>query len=204
MITHKETTVWIQDRLNLIASGEDHTLVRHELLDRASRRIRHLVVSAMRARPALGRWEQDDDVLQEVLIRLDRAVRDAKPANPGQFFVIVAQHVRWATLDLLRHHLGARGHALVHKTGVFTSELAEAKGERSASAIEIDLYSLHRAVDRLPEEERDAWHLVVYLDLTHDQAAEQLGVSSKTVQRRVRSAKMRLASELDQFAPGAG
>jgi len=199
------TTAWIQSRLDRIAAGQDHTIVRDELLSRASRRIHELVRSAMRSRPDLGRWEQDEDVLQEVLLRLDRAVRDAKPASPGQFFVIVAQHVRWATLDLIRHHFGPEGHGRNHQTGVMDG----ASGAYQPHAPEpgrpgverIDFVRLHDAVDRLPDDERDAWHLFVYLGLTQDQAADHLGVSSKTIQRRVRSAKIRLATELDHLGP---
>ncbi len=196
------TTAWIQDRLDRIAAGQDHTVVRDELLRRASQRIHDLVRAAMRSRPDLGRWEQDEDVLQNVLLRVDRAVRDARPANPGQFFIIVAQHVRWATIDLIRHHFGPGGQSSRHRTAEIDADgvSADPTSPRNGPAIErIDFIRLHAAVDGLPAEERDAWHLFVYLGLTQDQTAEHLGISPKTVQRRVRSARLQLATRLDDF-----
>lgn len=197
------TTLWIQNHLDLIAAGQDARAVRDELLRRASRRIMHLVQAAIRAHPGLGRWEQDEDVLQEVLLRLDRAIRDAKPANTGQFFVIVAQHVRWATIDLLRHHFGPEGGGRHHHSGGL-----DAVGEPIEPSVSgthpLDAIKLHEAVDRLPKNESDAWHLVKYLDLTHMEAAESLGVDTKTIQRRTGAAKSRLARDLDDFDPDAG
>ena len=57
------------------------------------------------------------------------------------------------------------------------------------------------ANDRLPEEEREAFGLVLIQALTHDEAAEVLGVSAKTVQRRLNRSLMLLAKELDHLRP---
>ena len=57
------------------------------------------------------------------------------------------------------------------------------------------------AIDCLPEEEREAFGLVRIQALTHDEAAEVLGVSAKTVQRRLNRSLMLLAKELDHLRP---
>ena len=50
---------------------------------------------------------------------------------------------------------------------------------------------------RLPEEERQIMNLLWYRGLTHAQAAEALGLATKTVQRRWASARLLLQDALD-------
>jgi RNA polymerase sigma-70 factor (ECF subfamily) len=57
------------------------------------------------------------------------------------------------------------------------------------------------AIDRLPEDEREAFGLVRVQGLTHPEAAEVLGVSAKTVQRRLNRSLVLLAKELDHLRP---
>jgi RNA polymerase sigma factor (sigma-70 family) len=50
----------------------------------------------------------------------------------------------------------------------------------------------HARVEGLPAEERDAFDLLWYHQLTHAEAAELLGVSESTVRRRWTAARLRL------------
>jgi RNA polymerase sigma-70 factor (ECF subfamily) len=52
-------------------------------------------------------------------------------------------------------------------------------------------------VERLPVEEREVFGLLWYQGKTHAQAAEVLGVATKTVQRRWASARLLLQDALD-------
>ena len=61
--------------------------------------------------------------------------------------------------------------------------------------------AFHEAVDRLPEEEREVMDLLWYRGLTHAQAAEALGVATKTVQRRWASARLLIRDALDGERP---
>ena len=53
----------------------------------------------------------------------------------------------------------------------------------------------------LPEEEREALDLVRIHGMTHTEAAEVLGVSSKTVQRRLNRAQLILTAALGDLRP---
>ena len=57
------------------------------------------------------------------------------------------------------------------------------------------------AIDRLPEDEREVFDLVRIQELTQVEAAEVLGVSPKTVQRRLNRSLVLLAKELDNLRP---
>ena len=57
------------------------------------------------------------------------------------------------------------------------------------------------AIDNLPEEEREVFSLVRIQGLAHTEAAGVLGVSTKTVQRRLNRALLLLAEQLDDLRP---
>ena len=59
-----------------------------------------------------------------------------------------------------------------------------------------------QAIDELPEDEREAFDLVRIQGLTQVEAAEVLGVSTKTVQRRLNRGLLLLAEQLDDLRPG--
>ncbi len=58
------------------------------------------------------------------------------------------------------------------------------------------------AIEGLPEGEREALDLVRIHGMTHVEAAELLGVSIKTVQRRLQRSLLLLAAELSDLRPG--
>lgn len=189
------TTAKIQSSLGRIAGGEGKTFARDELLDSAIRRIRQMVRQEIARSPGVARWEEEDDLVQEVLIRVDRAVQDAEPEHVGQFFLIVGQHVRWAAVDLIRKHFGSHGIGRRHQTSVEPAAIASSTPKGDSTGI--DSVMLHEAVDRLDDELRETWVLHVYSGLRQEMIAEVLGVSTKTVQRRIARAKLRLAELLD-------
>ena len=57
------------------------------------------------------------------------------------------------------------------------------------------------AIESLPVEEREALDLVRIHDMTYAEAAEVLGVSSKTVQRRLNRAQLILTAALGDLRP---
>jgi RNA polymerase sigma-70 factor (ECF subfamily) len=57
------------------------------------------------------------------------------------------------------------------------------------------------AIDRLPEGEREAFELVRIQGLTQAEAAQVLGVSTMTVNRRLNRGLQLLAEALDDLCP---
>ncbi len=58
-----------------------------------------------------------------------------------------------------------------------------------------------QAIEDLPDEEREAFDLVRIQGMTQVEAAEVLGVSKKTVQRRLDRALLILSEALDDLRP---
>lgn len=74
--------------------------------------------------------------------------------------------------------------------------------ESSGSALGPDGFRILEAIEDLPDEEREAFGLVRIQGLTQAEAAEILGVSGKTVQRRLNRGLLLLAQRLEDLRPG--
>ena len=71
----------------------------------------------------------------------------------------------------------------------------------SASELSSEGRWILEAIDRLPDDEREVFGLVRVQGRTHGEAAEVLGVSTKTVQRRLNDALLLLTKDLDDLRP---
>jgi RNA polymerase sigma-70 factor (ECF subfamily) len=60
-----------------------------------------------------------------------------------------------------------------------------------------------QAIEGLPEDEREVFDLVRIQGLTYAEAAGLIGVSMKTVQRRLNRARLLLAEQLADLNPAA-
>jgi DNA-directed RNA polymerase specialized sigma24 family protein len=74
----------------------------------------------------------------------------------------------------------------------------------SVSGLSPDGLRMLRAIDELPEEEREAFDLVRIQGMTHTEAAEVLGVSAATVKRRLNRGLRLLAEQLADLRPEEG
>ena len=109
-----------------------------------------------------------------------------------QFFALVNQHMRWELNDLARR-LDEQSTAVELREGLVPAPAS------SDSILSPDGRRMLDAIDKLPEEEREVFDLVRIQGLTHAEVAEVLGVSAKTVQRRLNRSLMLLAKELEDL-----
>src|SRR5262249_24902271 len=82
---------------------------REELLRSVGKRLERIARKMLRDFRGVKRWAQTDDVLQNALLRLLRALREVRPTSVRDFFGLAAQQMRRELLDLLRHFQGRRG-----------------------------------------------------------------------------------------------
>src|SRR5262249_23427137 len=74
----------------------------------------------------------------------------------------------------------------------------------SASGLSPDGLRMLRAIDELPEEEREVFDLVRIQGMTQAEAAQLLGVSTVTVKRRLSRGLQLLAERLSDLRRGGG
>jgi RNA polymerase sigma-70 factor (ECF subfamily) len=185
----------LQDCLARWARGEQ--AARDELLNITGDWLRRLVAVMLRDYPGVHRWEQTDDVLQNAMLRLWKALEDVRPATAREFCGLATLQMRRELVDLARHYFGPHGHGAHHVTEVPpVPDAAEAPGPAAGSSCNPDRLAawtdFHQQVARLPAELRAAFEARWYLNLRHAEAAELLGVSVSTVIRDYQAACRRL------------
>jgi RNA polymerase sigma factor (sigma-70 family) len=132
--------------------------------------------------------------LGAVVERLLKALRAARPETVREFYALANQHMRWELNDLARR--------LDNQPVV--GELYEGidlSTPSSVSKLSPDGLRMLQAIEDLPDEEREAFDLVRIQGMTQAEAAEVLGVSRKTVQRRLDRALLTLSEALDDLRP---
>ena len=178
----------------------------NRLIALAGDRLRALAHQMIRDYPRVRRWAQTDDVLQNALIRLCRALEQVRPASAREFYALAATQIRRELIDLTRHFAGPAHHAAHHESwpagppdeqpGI---EQANLTHEPAGLA---DWREFHEQVANLPDDEREVFGLLYYQGLTQDEAAAVLDVSVRTVQRRWQSALLALHRARNGEPPG--
>jgi RNA polymerase sigma factor (sigma-70 family) len=193
------TTVVIQRYLDALPEDPASEPMIRELLERAAGRLRLLCSTFLhRSYPRLARPPvnlETDELLSGVVAALLSALRTVRPATVRQFFALANQHMRWQLNDLARR-LDQRPAA----TALPESGVAEPPAS-TGSGLSPDGRRILGAIETLPDDEREVFDLVGIQGLTHDEAAALVGVSQKTVQRRLNRARLLLAAQLTDLCP---
>lgn len=191
----------LQLLIDKVLAGDEKA--RSALLDHACDRLLRLTRKMFHARRDLRRWEQTDDVFQNAMLRLHRALSDVKPESVRHFFNLAAVMIRRTLLDLAKHHLGRHGEGANHHTdGQPADDEGGALHDRAEQPDDLQGWSaFHAQVESLPNEEREIVGLLFYEGLTQEEAAHVLAVSLRTVKRRWLSARCRLRQQLNEPEP---
>jgi RNA polymerase sigma-70 factor (ECF subfamily) len=197
---HEEsTTVIIQRYLDVLPGDTAAEPVIRELLERAVGRLRLLCATFLyKSYPRLTRPPvnlETDELLGAVVARLLTALRAIRPPTVRQFFALATQHMRWQLNDLARRLDEQPAVASMPEAGVAGPPLS------TASGLTPDGRRMLAAIEGLPEDEREVFDLVGIQGLAHAEAAGVVGVSEKTVQRRLNRARLLLAERLTDLRP---
>ena len=193
------TTAVVQRCLDALAGDTPADPLIRALLDRAVGRLELLCANMLyRSYPRLTRPPlrlETDEVVGAVVERLIKALGTVRPRTVREFFGLANQHMRWELNDLARR-LDER------PAGVELREEVVPAPAGSDSVLTPDARRILEAIDGLPEDEREVFNLVRIHGLTQPEAAGVLGVSAKTVQRRLNRGLVLLAEQLGDLRPG--
>src|SRR5689334_14333705 len=167
-MSDEPTTFVIQRYLDEMGGDSPAEPIVRALLDRAVHRL-HLVCATLlnRSYPRLTRPPlnlEADELLGAVAERLLKALREARPRNVRQLFALANQHIRWELNDLARRLDGQPAAAELNEG------LAPAPAS-SVSGITPDGLRMLRAIDLLPEDEREVFDLVRIQGMTQAEVA---------------------------------
>jgi RNA polymerase sigma-70 factor (ECF subfamily) len=197
-MAQEPTTAAVQRYLDALAGDPPADTLIRALLDRAVGRLQLVCANLLyRSYPRLTRPPlnlQPDELLSAVVERLLKSLHEIRPQTVRQFFALVNQHVRWELNDLARR-------LDQQPTPVELDEQDVTAPPSTTSVLSLEGQRMIEAIERLPEDEREVFGLVRIQGLSYSEAAEVLGVSPKTVQRRLNRGLVLLETQLDDLHP---
>lgn len=176
---------------------------REQLLHHACDRLLRLTRKMFHSRPDLRRWMQTDDVFQNSLIRLHRALSSVEIRSVRHFFNLATVQIRRELIDMGRLYYGPHGLGANHHTD---SQAPDGRGGSLHQVAEapdnlVEWTEFHERVEQLPVEEREVVDLLFYEGVSQEEAAGLLGCSVRTVRRRWHDARCRLHGSLNDGSP---
>ena len=197
-MSDEQTTAAVQRYLDALAGDQPAEPIVRALLDRSVRRLQLLCTNLLYRNyrrltlPPVNL--QPEEMLDAVVERLIKAMRSVRPQTVRQFFALVNQHMRWELNDVARR-------LDKQPTTVEVGEELLPAPASSGSVLSPDGRRILKAIDDLPEDEREVFGLVHVQGLTQGEAGQVLSISTRTVQRRLNRSLLLLAKQLDDLRP---
>lgn len=188
-------TTRLQNCLELVRQGSAEA--REEVIAHTCERLRNLTRRMLKGYPGVHRWCETDDVLQNSMLRLHRALAQVKPESPKHFYALAATQIRRELIDLARHYYGSEGIGAKHHTDGGKATEVQVDVHPEPQSLEA-WTGFHEQVEKLPEEERDVVSLLWYDGLNQPEVASVLGLSLSTVKRRWQSARLLLLENMTE------
>ena len=194
----EHTTAVVQRYLDELGGDAPAESAVRALLGRAVGRLHELCAALLhRSYPRLTRPPlnlQADELLGAVVERLLKALREVRPGTVRQFFALASQHMRWELNEMARR-LDQQPAAVELHDGMAPAPASSDSGLTPGSR------RMFAAIANLPEAEGEAFDLVRIQGLTQAEAAQVLGVSAATVNRRLNRGLELLAEALSDLRP---
>jgi len=201
MAIARGTDTELQGLIDLALAGDESA--KDALLQHSCERLLRLTRRNFRNYPYLRRWEATDDVFQNAMVRLHRALKDVRVESVRHFFNLAGIQIRRELTDLTRHYFGPEGDGANHHTDQQPPDDPGGSLDRSDEPEDLTEWTLfHEQCDRLPDDEKEVVTLIYYQGLTQDEAARVLGISVRTLKRRWFSARMQLHEVLKDDRAG--
>ncbi len=202
-----DSTTQLQHLIDRINAGDGQA--REELIGRACDRLRRLTAKILQDYRRLKRFEDEDDVLQNVVLRLMRRLRAVSVTSVADFFYLAAREIRLELIDLARRYYGPSGKGTKEKELEIPSDssnpnLPAGPANTHHEPSHLALWSeLHEHAQSLPAMERCVFDLLWYHEMTQEEAAAVLNCSVATVKRYWVSARERLREFVEKERAGA-
>jgi RNA polymerase sigma-70 factor (ECF subfamily) len=192
--------------LERLAAGD--LTARDRIIELCSHRLRVLTSRMLATFPNVRRWDDTDDVFQNAVMRLYRSLGQLPIDSPRAVMGLAAKEVGRALLDLARTHAGpmsfAANHATNHSFGHDSDDSSAPPAVACASAPDEPLdrwTAFHDAIEALPDDVREVFCLVWYLDADQPTIASLIGCSERTVRSRWQAARLSIRAALDGIPP---
>ncbi|MGE3820848.1 MAG: sigma-70 family RNA polymerase sigma factor [Isosphaeraceae bacterium] len=195
---------------DLDKGGEPARRAKGEICERTWELAGGLARAKLHAVPRVRRWEETDDLRSSLNLRLlDILDKGFRPRSDRHLYNLAAQVVGRLLIDAARRFDGPEGLGANHATDAGTGTnstshpgwLAGAAG-RDEGAVDLAMCAeFHDWVRSLAIEERELFEMKYYLGMTDEEIAKILGCAERTVSRRWRALKVRIAEAATNHWP---
>jgi RNA polymerase sigma-70 factor (ECF subfamily) len=177
-----KTTAELQSLINRMNEGDASVResLRNELIGRAYERLRGLAKKILHEDfPRLRTLHDTGSILDEAAGRLLKSLHEVPLVSVHDFLGFAAEQIRRVLLDMARKKKQPRPLSPMEGSGS-RNELTDNTNDPVKLA---QWEEFHRAVEKLPEEERSVFKLCWYGDLNRTAAAAVLGIHERTARR---------------------
>jgi RNA polymerase sigma factor (sigma-70 family) len=180
-----EFTTQVGECLDRLRAGDPRA--RDLIVALCQTRLRVLVQRMLRRFPGVRRWEQTDDVCQDVSLELWKALGSIPLDSPAAVLKIAYTKVKRKLIDRARKYAGPLSDAANHATdlpqeGGRGEMLHRHAVDRSRDGLD-RWTAFQNAIESLPSDEQEVFHLVWFLGATQKEIADVMGTSPRTVKR---------------------
>ncbi len=201
-------TVEVTNALARLAAGDP--AAREQLLVRTQQRLQRLASKMLHGGfSRLERFEQTDDVMQSMFLRLLKGwdgilvgERGQALTDAGVFLCRATRLLREVLLDMARQHYGRAG----NRPGRVSLDAADQSsdgtpgydpGTETLNPEALALFTeFHTAVEALPDHLRQVVDLHWYQEFTHQEVADLLGIAEPTSRKYWVAARLQLTEKL--------
>lgn len=167
---------------------------RRTIVEMCCQRLRVMARRMLKSYGHVQLWSDTDDVLQNSLMRLHRALASVQPESVRKFYGLASTQIRRELIDLARSHYGPQGIGTKHDSD--GGKAAERRTDDFEPESLAAWTSFHEAVEELPDTEREAFSLTFYEGMTQVDASRVIGCSLATLKRRLVAARVLLQEQL--------
>jgi RNA polymerase sigma factor (sigma-70 family) len=199
--------VWLER----LQGGDERAL--NNLIIHFERRLRSLTRKMIREYPLVQSCEQTDDVFQNAVLRLCRALKAVSPRSTRDLIRLSAAQIRRELQNLARFYR-SRPRMLDFDQDKIDSLLSEharsigdsvidvmASGGNSSSRLD-QWTEFHEAAASLPEPQKEVFDLLWYHGFSQDEVATVQGVCVRTIKKRWNAARLAIFDSLGGHLPG--
>jgi RNA polymerase sigma factor (sigma-70 family) len=183
----------------LKAQGAGREEAINEVFRLCETRLRALVHRMLVGFPNVRRWEETDDVFQNAAIRLHRTLRQIPVESPRDLFALAAKQLHWELIDLARLHGAGHGGKLATNALPADGPLDRAAAPEPSGMEQWAAF--HTAVEALPPEFKEIFHLVWYMGADQKTVCELTGKPLRTVRRHWAKARDAVKASLGGEPP---
>jgi len=171
-------------------------------------RLRHAIHKALVMNFKLKRWITSDDVKQEVLLRMVRAIRDVEIVDEAHFVHLVLLQLRRSLIDFHRNLYGPNGWATRMKSDPNAAKMNKATAENltrtlilAGAPISVEEWiDFHESVELLSDDEKAVFEMFFYGGYKEDEIAHLLKCSGRTVRRLWKSSREKLQKRINEHS----